>query len=55
MKTTDCINGKIIERDVTLEEMEERNKPKEPQLPTAEERLNALEMAMLEMAGVDND
>lgn len=54
MKTKDCINGKIIIRDLTEEEKQERNRSKKENLPTTEERVSALEQAILEMVGVKN-
>lgn len=56
MKTIAWQDGTCIKRDMTAEEIAELERLQEvPMPPTAEERLEALEGAVLEMMGVHTD
>ena len=54
----ELINNKVVERDMTPEEIAELQSLADNQPtpePTAEERLEAIESALLELMGVDVD
>lgn len=58
MKVKEIVNNKIVVRDMTPEEIAEleaitHDEPTPP--PTEEERLEALESAVLEILGVETD
>lgn len=43
------VDGKIIERELTQEEIDEMNKPMIPQEPTLEERIASVEEVILNL------
>lgn len=58
MMVKELINNKVVERDMTPEEIAELQSLADNQPtpePTAEERLEAIESALLELMGVDVD
>ena len=49
MIVIEVIDGKVIERELTQEEINEMNKPMIPQEPTLEERINSIEKVILNL------
>ena len=49
MIVVEVIDGKVIERELTQEEINEMNKPMIPQEPTLEERIGLIEEVILNL------
>lgn len=49
MIVREVIDGKVIERELTQEEINEMNKPMTPQNPTLEERIANIEDLLLNL------